>query len=43
MAVVQAVRFEALVEELADSDLVELARQRLTMTDSAIEVDIEQL
>ena len=35
--------FEALVEELADRDLVDLARQRLTMIDSAIEVDLEQL
>ena len=35
--------FEALVEELADRDLVDLARQRLTMIDSAIEVDLDQL
>ncbi len=35
--------FEALVEEAADRDLVELVRSRLTMIDSAIEVDLEQL
>ena len=35
--------FEALVEELADRDLVELARQRLANKDSAIEVDIDSL
>ena len=35
--------FEALVEELADRDLVELTRQRLTMVDQAIEVDLDQL
>ncbi|MCX8016375.1 MAG: type II toxin-antitoxin system Phd/YefM family antitoxin [Rhodocyclaceae bacterium] len=35
--------FEALVEELADRDLVELARQRLRMVDQAIEVDLDQL
>ena len=35
--------FEALVEELADRDLVELTRQRLTMADQAIEVDLDQL
>lgn len=35
--------FEALVEELADRDLVELARQRLALVDQAIEVDLDQL
>ena len=35
--------FEALVEELADRDLVELTRQRLTTADQAIEVDLDQL
>lgn len=35
--------FEALVEELADRDLVDLARQRLGQKDSAIEVDIDQI
>ena len=35
--------FEALVEELADRDLVELTRQRLAMVNQAIEVDIDQL
>ena len=35
--------FEALVEELADRDLVDLVRQRLAMKDSAIEVDLDEL
>lgn len=35
--------FEALVEELADRDLVDLARQRLARKDKAIEVDIDSL
>ena len=35
--------FEALVEELADRDLVEVARQRLANKDSAIVVDIDSL
>ena len=35
--------FEALVEELADRDLVDLARQRLASKDTAIEVDIASL
>ncbi len=35
--------FEALVEELADRHLLELARQRLTRKDTAIEVDIDQI
>lgn len=35
--------FEALLEELADHDLVELARQRLARKDTAVEVDIDTL
>ena len=35
--------FEALVEEMADQDLVEVARQRLTLKESAIDVDIDQI
>jgi antitoxin StbD len=35
--------FEALVEEMADRDLVEVARQRLTLKESAIDVDIDQI
>ena len=35
--------FEALVEEFADRDLEELARQRLAGTEPAIEVDIDSL
>ena len=35
--------FEALVEELADRDLVDIARQRLASKDTAIEVDIDQI
>jgi antitoxin StbD len=35
--------FEALVEELSDRHLVELARQRLARKDTAIEVDIDQI
>ncbi len=35
--------FEALIEEMADRDLVEIARQRLTLKDTAIEVDIDQI
>ncbi|BAO81528.1 antitoxin of toxin-antitoxin stability system [Serpentinimonas raichei] len=35
--------FEALVEELGERELVSLARQRLTLIDSAVEVDLEQL
>ena len=35
--------FEALVEELADKQLVELTRQRLSRKHTAIEVDIDQL
>lgn len=35
--------FETLIEELADRDLAELARQRLARKDTAIEVDIDQI
>ena len=35
--------FEALVEELSNRELVELARQRLARKDTAIEMDIDQL
>lgn len=35
--------FEALIEELADKDLVELARQRLHRKHTAIEVDIDKI
>lgn len=35
--------FEFLVEELSDRELVEIARQRLALKDSAIEVDIDQV
>jgi len=35
--------FEALVEEFADRDLVDLARQRLASKETAIEVDIDSL
>jgi antitoxin StbD len=35
--------FEALVEQVADRDLVELVRSRLATKDEAIEVDLEQL
>ena len=35
--------FEALVEELADRDLVDLARQRLGMVEQAIEIELDQL
>ena len=35
--------FEALVEELSDRDLVELARQRLANKGAAVEVDIDSL
>jgi len=34
---------EALVEALADRDLVEIVRQRLTKKDSAVEVDIDRI
>jgi len=35
--------FEALIEELSDQDLVNLARARLAQKDEAIEVDIDQI
>lgn len=35
--------FEALVEEMADRDLLALARQRLSRKDTAIEVDIDEI
>jgi antitoxin StbD len=35
--------FEALVEELADRELVSLARKRLLEKDNAVDVDLDQL
>lgn len=35
--------FEALVEELTDRDLLELARRRLAERDAAVEVDIDRI
>jgi antitoxin StbD len=35
--------FEALVEEMADRNLVDLVRQRLAHKDSAVEVDIDRI
>lgn len=35
--------FEALVEDMADLDLIEVIRQRLTRKDTAIEVDIDNI
>ena len=35
--------FEAMMEELADKNLVALVRQRLTLKDTAIEVDIDRV
>lgn len=35
--------FEALVEELADRDLVALARERLALKETAVEVYLDQL
>jgi antitoxin StbD len=35
--------FEALVEEMADRDLVALARRRLARKDTAVEVDIDEI
>jgi hypothetical protein len=35
--------FQLLVEELADHDLVEIARERLTRRHTAIDVDVEVL
>ena len=35
--------FEAMIEEMADRDLVALVRQRLTRKDTAVEVDIDEI
>ena len=35
--------FEALIDEMAERDLLALVRQRLTLKDSAIEVDIDSV
>ena len=35
--------FEALLEDMADLDLIEVVRQRLTRKDTAIEVDIDHI
>ena len=35
--------FEALVQDMADLELVELVRQRLASKDTAIEVDIDSI
>ncbi|MCW2314336.1 type II toxin-antitoxin system prevent-host-death family antitoxin [Rhodoferax antarcticus] len=35
--------FEAIVEEMADRELISLVRQRLALKDTAIEVDIDQI
>lgn len=35
--------FEAIVEEIADRDLVDLVRSRLSLEDQAIEVDIDDI
>ena len=35
--------FEALIEEMAGRDLVEIARQRLSRKDTAIDVDIDRI
>ena len=35
--------FEALIDEMAERDLLALVRQRLTFKDSAIEVDIDSV
>lgn len=35
--------FEALVEDMADLDLIEVVRQRLARKDTAIEVDVDQI
>ena len=35
--------FEALIEEMADRDLVEIARQRLSRKDTAVDVDIDRI
>ena len=40
---VSPVLFESLMEEIADRDLNELVRSRLTQKDAAIEVDIDSI
>ncbi len=35
--------FEAMLEDLADKNLVALVRQRLTLKDTAVEVDIDSI
>lgn len=35
--------FEAMIEELTDRDLAELARQRLALAEEAVEVDLDDL
>lgn len=35
--------FEALLEDMADLDLIEVVRQRLTRKDTAIEVDVDNI
>ena len=40
---VSPVLFESLMEEIADHDLNELVRRRLTQKDAAIEVDIDSI
>lgn len=35
--------FEAIIEEMGDSDLVALARKRLARKDTAVEVDIDEI
>lgn len=35
--------FEALIDEMADRDLIALVRQRLARKDTAIEVDIDEI
>mgnify|MGYP001051150058 CR=1 FL=1 len=35
--------FEALVEELADRDLIAVVRQRLALKDTAVEVDLDEI
>ena len=35
--------FEALLEDMADLDLIEVVRQRLARSETAVEVDIDQI
>ena len=35
--------FEAIIEEMGDRDLVDLARKRLARKDTAIKVDIDEM